>query len=606
MCGIVAQFTKNMDKPDKNRVRAMAEDINHRGPDDEGFYFGGWFGLGFKRLSIIDLSYAGHQPMIDEQKRYVIVYNGELYNFTQIREELINLGYAFFSHTDTEVVLKSFIEWGPKCLIRFIGMFAFIVVDLINENVFVARDQLGIKPVYFFEDKKNILFASEIKCFRHFIRFELNESALYEQFFYKYVSGKQTIFKNIYRLSPGSYIEFDNSGIISEKRYYEVTDSLRNPKKSVINTGELEYELKASILAHTQSDVGYNIQLSGGIDSSYITAVLAKDYRQDLHTFSVALNGYEKDESPYQNIVTELYNTHHHSFNLDGKSLANIFPMATWHMDMPIIHTNCPFLMLLCKHSKKHSKVILTGEGADELFGGYQRYNIPFSHKLAFRLKRLGIKQWMFPSLWKFRSLKYLLSKDIGLDEQADLSENKSWKLFSNLNKQYFYREQIHNKFSDLLRIIIAQDQTVYLTSLLERQDKMSMSMSVEARVPFCMYKLFDLVNSFNPRDKISPMPKYILKKLSEKYFDSGFIYRQKTGFALPIDQWLRDKNNLGRYLDLLTDSTFRQRGFYNAKVVSKTVDSFLKNKDSTFKDLWSIVRFEVWHRIFIDKQALL
>ncbi len=605
MCGIAAQFSKNRQKPDKSRIKSMADDINHRGPDDEGFYFGTWFGIGFKRLSIIDLSYAGHQPMFDEKMKTVIVYNGELYNFKEIRQELIGIGYSFSSNSDTEVVLKSFIEWGPKCLEKFVGMFAFIVVDLVNESVFVARDQLGIKPLYFFEDKDNILFASEIKCFRHFIKFELNESALYEQFFYKYVSGKQTIFKDIYRLSPGTYLVFDKNGLVSEKKYYDVTDSLANSKKNTINLQTVEDKLKTSIFAHTQSDVGYNIQLSGGIDSSYITAVLAKDYRQDLHTFSVVLKGYEKDESLFQKIVTGFYNTHHHSFNLDGKSLADIFPKATWHMDMPISHTNCPFLMLLCKHSKKHSKVILTGEGADELFGGYNRYNIHFSRKFAFRLKCLGFKQWMLPGLWKFRSLKNLLSEDLGLNEQADLSEESSGELFFNFDKQNIFRKQVVSKFPELICKIIAQDQTVYLASLLERQDKMSMGMSVEARVPFCVHTLFDHVNSFNPRDKVRPMPKVILKKLTEKYYDKEFIYRRKTGFGLPIDLWLRDKKNLGKYLDLLTDSTFRQRGFYNTKSVSKTVDSALKNKDSSFKDLWSIIRFEVWHRIFIDGQTL-
>ncbi|HDZ62680.1 MAG TPA: asparagine synthase (glutamine-hydrolyzing), partial [Nitrospirae bacterium] len=443
MCGIAAQFSKNSRLPDKARVRAMAEDISHRGPDDEGYYFGDWFGLGFKRLSILDLSQAGHQPMFDEQKNYVIVYNGELYNFKQIRQELATKGYAFFSNSDTEVVLKSFIEWGPECLSKFVGMFAFIIVDLKKGRVFTARDHLGIKPLYMYQDEANILFASEIKSFRQFTKFSLNEDALYEQFSYRYVSDRQTIFKNIYRLSPGTYMEFDKKGVIHEKRYYDVAEGLLNPGTSKINLGSIEADLKNSIFMHTQSDVGYNIQLSGGIDSSYITAVLAKDYGQDLHTYSVTLKDYEKDESRYQNIVADLYRPKHHSFELSGTDMADNLPKATWNMDMPVVHDACVFLMLLCEHSRQHSKVILTGEGADELFGGYGRYKIPFRRKLAFQLRRImGPQPKLVPNFWKFRTLRSLMSRDIGLDEQIDFDQGASSGLFEGLDKNIQYRQE--------------------------------------------------------------------------------------------------------------------------------------------------------------------
>ncbi len=601
MCGIAAQFSKNFKPPDKARIRAMAEDISHRGPDDEGYYFGEWFGLGFKRLSILDLSSAGHQPMFDEHRNYVIVYNGELYNFKQIRQELSEKGYKFVSGSDTEVVLKSFIEWGPECLSKFIGMFAFIIVDLRSDRVFTARDHLGIKPLYFYQNKDNIIFASEIKSLRQFMKFSLNEDALYEQFFYRYVSDRQTIFKNIYRLSPGTYMEFDKRGVIREERYYDIAEGLLNPGCE-INTGSIETDLKNSIFMHTQSDVGYNIQLSGGIDSSYITAVLARDYGQDLHTYSVTLKGFEKDESRYQNIVADLYGPKHHSFELSGTDMAENLPKATWHMDMPVVHDACVFLMLLCEHSRKHSKVILTGEGADELFGGYGRYSIPFRRKFAFQLKRaIGSQPKMIPNFWKFRTLKSMMSRDIGVDEQIDFDQNASIGLFEGLNKNIPYRHEVADNFPDLLRKIIISDQTSYLNSLLERQDKMAMTMSVETRVPFCTYPLFNSVNAIDPKSKITPVPKALLKRMAEKYYDKQFIYRKKIGFLLPIDSWLRDKKNLGRYLDLLTDSTFSQRGFYNVRAVSKAVDEHLKKEKDWSKDLMNLIKFEIWHRMFID-----
>ena len=304
MCGIVAQFSKNCQPPNELRVTAMANDIEHRGPDDEGFHFSDWFGIGFKRLSILDLSYDAHQPMYDEKKDYVIVFNGEIYNFKSIRQELIKKGYSFFSKSDTEVVLKSYIEWGSECLSKFTGMFAFIIVDLNKDKVFVARDQLGIKPLYFYQDDRNIFFASEIKCFRNCTKLDINKDALYEQFYFRYVSGMRTIFKNIYRLEAGNFLEFDKRAMIKQKKYYDVIDSVTQPNKKNIDMDLVEQILGESIISHTSSDVGYNIQLSGGIDSSYLVANLSEEYKHKVNTYSAELTGYEYDEAIYQNYVS--------------------------------------------------------------------------------------------------------------------------------------------------------------------------------------------------------------------------------------------------------------------------------------------------------------
>ncbi|MFQ5714605.1 MAG: asparagine synthase (glutamine-hydrolyzing) [Candidatus Scalinduaceae bacterium] len=601
MCGFVAQISKQALEPDKKMISKMAEDIHHRGPDDTGFYYDDWFGLGFKRLSIIDLSKAAHQPMFDENKRFVIVYNGEIYNFKDIRQELFKEGYNFFSSSDTEVVLKSYMAWGQGCLSKFVGMFAFLIVDLLNDKVFAARDQLGIKPLYFYHDKNNLLLASEIKCFRHYLKFGVNDSALYEQFIYRYVSGRQTIYKDIYRLLPGNYLESNKHGDISEVKYYDVTDSLLNSERLKIDQDVIEEELKKSIYAHTQSDVGYNIQLSGGLDSSYITAVLSKDYNQRLNTYSVELKEEKCDEGPYQAYVSTKFNVNHHGFTLDGKDLADNLQKATWHFDFPIVHSPSTFLMLLCKHSRDNSKVILTGEGADELFGGYSRYNIPFPRRFSFLLKRFGVRPEIFPNFGKFGSLRFLLSQEIGMDEQILFSKEAMLKMLRMVDQETCYRRQVADKFHDLLRRIIASDQTSYLCALFERQDKMAMAMSVETRVPFCTFQLFDLINNLNFNDKITPEPKIILKKISERYFKSDFIYRRKIGFILPFSSWLRDRKKLGRYLDLLTDNTFKQRGFYDVAFVQRAIKAHLQEERDNSRYLINLIQFEIWHRMFID-----
>jgi len=603
MCGIVAQFNKTNQIIDKEIIMAMTKDIQHRGPDDEGYYFSDWFGLGHKRLSIIDLSSCGHQPMLDENSRFVIAYNGELYNYLDLKNTLTSLGCKFFSDSDTEVILKSYIIWGSDCLMRFVGMFAFVIVDLIKQRAFVARDQLGIKPLYYYELNDSITFASEIKCLRHIARFSINEDALYEQFFLRYVSGRRTIFKDIYRLPAGSYMVVDKGKQPKIIQYYDVCNSLKESPRIDINYSDVEDELNKSIYAHTVSDVGYNIQLSGGIDSSYITAVLSKKYHHMLHTFSVELNGFEYDESHYQQIVSQRYATIHHRYPMGGKDMAEYLPLATWHMDMPIIHTSCVLLMILCLHSRQHSKVMLTGEGADEMFGGYGRYIIPLQIKIAFLLKKLKINPDYIPEFYKFKGLKKLLSRDLGIDEQINFPDDSKF-LYSDLKKDLSYRKHVAHPFPDILRKIIASDQTSHLNSLFERQDKMSMAMSVETRVPFCTFPLFDMVNAINPKKKITPYPKTILKKLTEKYFSNDFIYRKKIGFLLPVAKWLNDKKTLGKYLDLLTDTTFRQRGYYNITEVERAVDDHIKRKQDRSKDLMNIIKFEVWHRMFIDKQA--
>ncbi len=606
MCGIVAQLGGRDCRPDRKLIEQMAADIRHRGPDDEGYYCDLWCGLGFRRLSILDTTSAGHQPMFDEDRRYVIVYNGELYNYKVLQAQLEQRGYTFRSHSDTEVVLKAFLEWGTSCVEKFIGMFAFIVVDLRAQSAFAARDHLGIKPLYFMKHDGSLFLASEIKCFRHVRPFELNCDALYEQFFFRYVSGRNTIFKNIFRLPAGTWIMFDKAGALTEKKYYDVTESLLSPA-SPVDYESVEAQLKDNIWQHTQSDVGYNVQLSGGIDSSYITAVLAGDYGQKLHTYSVTLRGYEKDESRYQNLVARQCDTDHHPYDLDGNDFAGMLPKATWHMDMPIVHTACVFLMELCRHSAENSKVILTGEGADELFGGYDRYaHITglSSQGIAFALKRSGVRPFMIPPLWRGKGLRKLLMYDFGLYEQWSREMGPFVRLHD-IEKKIPYRESVSGRFYDLPGKIFASDQTSYLGSLLERQDKMSMSMSVEARVPYCVHTMFDLVNGFSAHEKIKKSPKYILKKLAQKYFNPDFAFRRKVGFVLPYSKWLKDRRHLGRFFDLLTDTTFKQRGIYESDAVEKAIREHERGEKDHKAALMILIRFEIWHRLFIDRQAV-
>jgi asparagine synthase (glutamine-hydrolysing) len=607
MCGIAAILSfENKSVINKPALEKMTKAINHRGPDDEGFYLNDWVGFGFKRLSILDISYDGHQPMFDLNNNYVIVFNGEIYNYKIIKEELIKKHYKFKSATDTEVLLNSFIEWNVSCLDKLEGMFAFIIYDKIKDEVLVARDHLGIKPLYFFENNNCYFFGSEIKAFESFIEFELNEKQLYEQFVYGYVSGKNTIFQNIYRVKPGTYMKFNRGGLISENQYYDVTSSLNNPIVMDINYDEIKSAISESISRHTMSDVGYNVQLSGGIDSSYITAVLSKDFDQRLNTYSVTLEKFNRDESRYQNLVSEKYNTNHHSFSLTGKDMCDNFEKATWYYDIPQVHLSSIFLMVLCGHSKQSSKVILTGEGSDELFGGYNSFSNTklYKYNLIYFLQKHDMLQKLILVSPLFRKIRNSLENfNVGIDQSSFYPREIYNFTFNHLREEIEYRNSVVENIKELPNKIFASFQTSYLNFLFERQDKMSMAMGVEARVPFSNRLLFDKINRIHFNKKIKPVPKAILKKLSEEYFDDSFIYRDKIGFALPIDKWLREENSLKQMLDLLTDKTFRERGFYNHRNIDSLIENHLNGNKDYSKYLMNIINFEVWHRIFIDKQ---
>lgn len=605
MCGLTAVLAFE-DKALLNMftLENMTKEINHRGPDDEGFYLNDWVGFGFKRLSILDTSYDGHQPMFDISKNYVIVFNGEIYNYKTLKEELLSKNYKFKSNTDTEVLLNAYIEWGSFCLLKLEGMFAFVIYDKIKDNVIVARDHLGIKPLYYFEKNNYFFFGSEIKSFRNLIKYELNEAQLYEQFVYNYVSGKNTIFKDIYRIKPGTYLKFNKKGFINEYQYYNVTDTLQEQSNINLNLDEVRNDINQSILKHTMSDVGYNIQLSGGIDSSYIAAVLSKEYSQTLHTYSVKLKNYEYDESEYQKIVSEKYNTIHHSYLMGSEDLVENYEKATWHFDIPMVTPGNAFLMLLCKHSQKNSKVILTGEGSDELFGGYSSFKSVkiYKYKILDFLQRHGWLINFIPDISKLKTGKNSIRNIyLGLDQSAYFTKEKAQKIFNDLCENIDYRKSVVKDLDEITNKLYASFQTSYLNALFERQDKMSMAMSVEARVPFSNHLLFDKLNKIYFRKKIKPVPKSILKKLAEQYYDKPFIYRRKNGFDLPLGAWLKDENELKPWLDLLTDKTFYERGFYNQKNINSLINDHLKDRGDNSAYLMNIINFEMWHRIFID-----
>jgi len=600
MCGINCIIAKAGKPVDPKQLADMNRLIFHRGPDDEGFFQSDWVGLGFRRLSIIDTSYAGHQPMHDSSGRYVCVFNGEIYNYIELREQLKQAGYIFKTQSDTEVVINAYTHWGEACLNHFVGMFAIIIVDLHQREMFIVRDQLGIKPLYYMEDEHYYYFSSEIKAFNAVTKLQANPEAYFEQFIFRYVSGDRTNFSGVKKLLPGHYMKYnDKIRRHNLHCYFDLKKSFSKNKN--VTTQEISEALQESFLLHTRSDVGYSLQLSGGVDSSYITSVLSQQAARPLMTFSISLNDPLLDESQYQLYVSQRYKTDHHMVEYNAEDYFKHLNKATYHMDAPIMHGGCVFLMLLCQEISKQTKVVLTGEGADELFGGYRRHlpNLPI--RLALMMKKFHLPSQIIPALWKLRGLKHLMSDDLIYNANEYNHSEVYRNLFSTPTRDIFYRKIISNSPDfDYSQAMQFYDQSTYLCSLLDRQDKISMAMSVETRVPYVNPILFKSINALSSKIKIQRnRTKFLLKQSAASHFTPDFLNRKKNGLLLPYDQWLKQKTGLSEYLSLLTDTTAKNRGIYQIANIKKNIDQFRQGDSSFAKPLLCLIHMEVWHRVF-------
>ncbi|WP_417835839.1 asparagine synthase (glutamine-hydrolyzing) [Thalassospira tepidiphila] len=604
MCGFVAEIRLDNTPVDRKTIEQQAELINHRGPDDKGIFIDDWCALVFRRLAIIDISPMGRQPMRSTCERYVMVFNGEIYNFETVRDELIDCGFTFRSSSDSEVFLNSFIHWGKHSFSKIRGMFSFVIVDLQLKNVYFGRDHIGIKPLYRLNTKNGIHLASEIKAYLPLEDLQLNEAVIEEQLSFGYVAGRNTLFSNVQRIEPGIlYTYHANDKSVSEFQFYDILNGL-NSKSSVQSDEAIRRLIDDSIREHTISDDGYNIQLSGGVDSSYITAMLSQDREEHQRCYSANFEG-PLSEKNWQNLVVEKYSAELHSFTWTGEDLSDFYVNACWHLDMPNVHLASPFLLELCKESAKTSKVILTGEGADELFAGYSRFKTGILSMVAHKLRRWHVSGKWLPNLPKIRALKLALDEDpVNTCQRVISKENVNNILARQKTSHNFeYRAKSSGNYKSLATSMIANHQKCYLQSLLERQDKVSMAASVEARVPFCTPQLFDAINPIpTPKKLHRRTPKAILKRIALRYFDSSFLNRKKSGFTIPIDEWLRDPDGMGRFIKNLQQPPFNKLDLFNHAFIEKMIQEHLNNTNNWHKELISLINFDIWYRLFISR----
>ncbi len=622
MCGICGVFNYNLaHRVDSAKIAAMNATMAHRGPDDDGFYVKQNIGLGHRRLSIIDLE-SGHQPICNEDKTVWIAYNGEIYNYLNLRRELESKGHRFRSKSDTETIVHAYEEYGASCIDNLRGMFAFAVWDEMKQRLFLVRDRLGIKPLYYYFDKDTVVFASEIKAILKWgVKAEVNQRVLDSYLSLGYVPAPNTMFKGIYKLLPGHSLTC-SKGEIKLYQYWDFDHIQPEEKPESYYSKRVLELLDECIAMRLMSEVPLGVFLSGGLDSSAVVSILGQRDYKPLSTFSVGYNRQHEDcELKYADIVAQKFQTEHHVLNLESIDFFELIPKIIRYMDEPVLEAAAIPLYLLSKFARKHVTVMLSGEGSDELFGGYLIYKhmcVMERYNLIPRFLRQGI---INPALKKMaasrRDVKYTDWLPLPLDQRylgvkAEVTDSlKDWLYSADLKKlaaQYSVQQELmpyyeRVKDKDALSQMLYVDTKVWLPDdLLLKADKMTMATSMELRVPFLDHKLVEFAASIPSRYKLKRWTeKYILKQAVAKIVPPVILNRPKKGFPVPVSTWFaKDLHQQTR--DVLLDLKTRQRGYFNQHAIEKVLHKQSQGKEDWSAQIFSLIALELWHRIFIDQ----
>ncbi|MFH0965720.1 MAG: asparagine synthase (glutamine-hydrolyzing) [Planctomycetota bacterium] len=618
MCGICGILNVDGDAVDRHALLAMRESLIHRGPDQCGEYVSpsNRCALAHRRLSILDLSPAGLQPM--GTGRLWLVYNGEVYNFRELRAELEGLGYSFESETDTEVVLRAYETWGPECLRHFVGMFALAVWDERHRELFLARDRLGVKPLYYARAGSDFIFASEIKAFLFHPRFraELDEDALDEYLLFRYCARERTLFKGVRQLPPGCSLMV-RAGKEETTEYWSIPPpEAAAPPAEKEALESLEPLLRDSVRLHLVADVPVGMQLSGGVDSSLITRLSADEHSGRLDAFTVTFREPGYSEEPYARFVSSACDATLHTVELDSRFFFESLKLLTWHLDEPMMHPNAAGVYLVNRLARSKVKVLLSGEGADEVFGGYDHWQT-FRRLL---LRRLPARRLLGPLLNRYPFKRYARCRTLALAVDHDSPEElavwlKAYTSSRDFRALYGHspRQALSCRIDDLaagegelLERCLRYEQRNYLVSLLTRQDKMSMACGMEDRVPFVDHRLAELAARWPIRFKIGErVGKPMLRSLAERYFPADFVRRTKWGFGVPVFRWFAAPEAQPLFQTAL-DGFLVRSGRLAPDAVRDLVRRARSGRDlAAANTLWTILAFECWFELLIEGKGV-
>lgn len=609
MCGIAGLVYHDPAHPcEFEVVNRMRDLVSYRGPDDAGTHVDGPVGLGHRRLSIIDLG-GGHQPMTSACGRLSIIYNGEIYNYREIRQWLIDRGHQFRTESDTEVILELYAELGNCSVERLNGMFAFAIWDRQNRSLFLARDRMGVKPLYYAETTAAFVFASEIKSLfaSGHVSPACREEALAEYLVFRQVAGHESMFRGIKSLLPGCTM-LVRDGRTSIARYWSPLPPPERPPmrfdEAVETLGSL---LEDSVRLRLVSDVPVGTFCSGGIDSSLVTALAARLKGDAVNTFSVGFDETDYDESRYARMVSERYRTTHHQLNVGNEEFSELFPRMVWHNDEPLDFANSVHIFALSRLAKQHVTVVLTGEGSDELFAGYPRYRIP---GLAHSYRRVPrpvrsmagalVRDHRLKKLERFAAMSCddtLLynSSYVRPEAVAALCPTLPSSALAHRRERLAATEGLGLDSVGRLSLL---DQDSFLVSILHRQDKMSMAAGIESRVPFMDYRIVELANRMPTACKIvRGSGKAPVKAFARTLLPAEIVDRRKSGFGVPLRDWFRSSKGLGDRLQALASAGCDD--ICDRQGLRRMVDEHRSGACDHSELLWTMMNLATWRETF-------
>jgi len=626
MCGIAGYVTVEPSSGPASTIERMADSIRHRGPDDFGYYRDPWASLGFRRLAIIDVA-GGHQPMTNEDGNLWLVFNGEIFNHASLRPGLEAFGHRYTNRSDSETILHSYEQYGPDCVSRFRGMFAFAIWDKTARRLFLARDRLGKKPLYYYWNGRLFAFASEIKALLEHpeISPRLEESLLPEYLAFGYLSEERTLFAGISKLMPGHHLTLDLTGSVPApeiRQYWEIPPAAPEEHGDAEWIAECRRRLEETVCMRLMSDVPLGMFLSGGVDSSAIAAIMKRRFDGPVNTFAVGYREAEFSELSYARQVADSVGTDHHEVVVSMDDFFNALPRLIWHEDEPIVWPSSVSLYFVSRLAREYVTVVLTGEGSDEMFGGYARYRHYAMNDRWLRryrivpapLRRAIRRQVATTSLLSAALRRKLQHTFVGRGEHLEsLYLDNFYSAFSLAEQQQLFpRLAASSPYANFQRYwdsrpdasplprLLFTDQKTYLVELLMKQDQMSMATSVESRVPFLDHEFVEFSTRVPEHLKLrNGEGKYIVKKAIEGLVPHDIIYRKKMGFPTPLRQWLLDPR--ARHLfDILR----AKDGLLAPYVDSAAMDSLLERQVSGQEDatdrIWRLLNLQLWGDLFL------
>ncbi len=623
MCGIAGMVGKRGDVVDAADVRRMCQTIVHRGPDDEGVYAGGPAGLGMRRLSIIDLS-GGRQPIHNEDKSLWVVFNGEIYNFPELRRELEARGHHFYTHSDTEVIVHLYEDMGSDCVQKLRGMFAIALWDERKQLLLLARDRMGKKPLHYALHEGRLLFGSEIKALLavHPELAEINPEGLLQYFYFGYIPDPHSAFRRIHKLPAGHLMEYCQ-GEVKIRRYWDLPEYGTHPAMSEEEClDELERQLEEAVRIRLISDVPLGALLSGGVDSSIIVALMARVSSGTVKTFSIGFQAEQFNESEYARLVAERFGTDHHELVLDP-NLEDTLTYLSQMMEEPFGDSSMLPTYYVCRMARQHVTVALSGDGGDELFAGYDRYLTALERQKFDRLPEWLGRVYrnsvhdLVPGGMYGKNLAWnasLNTRDRYLDgmsffpalhRERGLFTDSFLQAAGRLPDPLLQWQRLYDDapgHDPLSRLLYLDTKTYLVSDILTKVDRMSMATSLEVRVPMLDHRFVEWVTSLPLEWKLrGGTRKHILKKLAERLgIPSALLHRKKQGFQMPLVEWMRNDVK-DQFLRVLLEPRTLQRGYFKPEAVRSLVDEHVRGRRNRSGLLWRMLVLELWHRNFIE-----